>query len=88
MTGLPHFVITRGGDYFFAPGVKAMQALAHGEKFAVDAAELPYEGYSMGDATAPSLLDERRVKGYAGQIFAGVKDVVRVGMPSGSAFHG
>lgn len=85
VTGLPPFVITRGGDYFFAPGVKAMQALAHGEKFAVDAAELPYEGYSMGDATAPSLLDERRVEGYAGQIFAGLKDVVRVGMPSAAA---
>lgn len=85
VTGLPPFVITRGGDYFFAPGVKAMRELAHGEKFAVDAADLPYEGYSMGDAMAPSLLDERRLKGYAGQIFAGMKDVVRVGMPSAAA---
>ena len=35
VTGLPPFVITRGGDYFFAPGVKAMREIAHGEKFNV-----------------------------------------------------
>jgi len=85
VTGLPHFVITRGGDYFFAPGVKAMRALAHGEKFAVDAADLPYEGYSMGDAAAPALLDEKRLKAYARQIFTGAKDVVRVGLPTAAA---
>ena len=82
VTGLPPFVITRGGDYFFAPGVRAMREIAHGEKFNVDAPHLPYEGYSMGDTTTPTLLSEERIKGYAGQIFAGAKDVVRIGMPS------
>ena len=48
----------------------------------VDAPHLPYEGYSMGDTTTPTLLSEERIKGYAGQIFAGAKDVVRIGMPS------
>lgn len=81
VTGLPHFVITRGGDYFFAPGVKAMRELAQGKKFEVADPELPYDGYSMGDATTPTLLSEERLKGYAGQIFAGARDVVRVGMP-------
>jgi cytochrome P450 len=84
VTGLPHFVITRGGDYFFAPGVKAMRELAHGRKFEVADPELPYDGYSMGDATTPTLLSEERLKGYAGQIFAGAKDVVRIGMPPSS----
>lgn len=82
VTGLPPFVITRGGDYFFAPGVKAMRELAHGEKFGVDARSLPYDGYSMGDVTTPTLLSEDRMKAYAAQIFSGAKDVVRVGMPS------
>ncbi len=84
VTGLPPFVITRGGDYFFAPGVKAMREIAQGEKFGIPE-ELPYEGYSMGDATTPTLLSEERIKGFAGQIFAGAKDVVRVGMPSAVA---
>ena len=82
VTGLPPFVITRGGDYFFAPGVKAMRELAYGSKFDVLPAKLPYGGYSMGDATTPTLLSEERLKGYAGQIFTGARDVVRVGMPS------
>jgi cytochrome P450 len=82
VTGLPPFVITRGGDYFFAPGVTAMRELAYGSKFEVPPEKLPYEGYSMGDATTPTLLSEERIKGYAGQIFAGARDVVRVGMPS------
>ncbi len=86
VTGLPPFVITRGGDYFFAPGVEAMREIARGKKFEVEAPKLPYEGYSMGDSTAPTLLNEERIKGYMAQIFrkeeAGRKDVVRVGMPS------
>src|SRR4030095_10170573 len=82
VTGLPPFVTTRGGDYFFAPGVKAMRELAHGSKFDDPPEKLPYAGYSMGDATTPTLLSEERIKGYAGQIFTGARDVVRVGMPS------
>jgi Dyp-type peroxidase family len=82
VTGLPPFVITRGGDYFFAPGVKAMRELAYGSKFDVPPEKLPYGGYSMGDATTPTLLSEERIKGYADQIFTGARDVVRVGMPS------
>lgn len=82
VTGLPPFVITRGGDYFFAPGVKAIQEIAQGKKFEVDAPSLPYEGYSMGDAMTPTLFSEERMKGYMAQIFGGAKDVVRVGMPS------
>ena len=82
VTGLPPFVITRGGDYFFAPGVKAIQEIAQGKKFNVDAPSLPYEGYSMGDAMTPMLFSEERIKGYMAQIFTGAKDVVRVGMPS------
>lgn len=82
VTRLPSFVITRGGDYFFAPGVKAMQEIARGGKFEVEAPTLPYQGYSMGDAAAPALFSEERIKRIAGQIFAGAKDVVRVGMPS------
>lgn len=80
VTGLPPFVITRGGDYFFAPGVTAMREIARGNKF--EPQQLPYEGHSMGDAMSSALLDENRIKGYAGQIFAGARDVVRVAMPS------
>jgi Dyp-type peroxidase family len=31
LASLPSFVATRGGDYFFAPGIAALQALARGE---------------------------------------------------------
>jgi len=82
VTGLPPFVITRGGDYFFAPGVKAMREIARGGNFSVPAEQLPYAGYSMGDATTPMLLSDERMNAVAGQIFGGARDVVRVGMPA------
>jgi Dyp-type peroxidase family len=31
LASLPSFVTTRGGDYFFAPGIRALHALADGE---------------------------------------------------------
>ena len=83
VTGLPPFVITRGGDYFFVPGVKAMRELAQGSDFSVPAEKWPYAGYSMGDATTPTLLSDERMKAVAGQILSGARDIVRVGMPSG-----
>ena len=33
VVGIPRFVITRGGDYFFAPGINALKAIAAGCKF-------------------------------------------------------
>jgi Dyp-type peroxidase family len=82
VTGLPPFVITRGGDYFFAPGVKAVRELAYGSKFEVPPEKLPYAGYSMGDARTPALLSDERMKSVVGQIFSKARDVVRFEMPS------
>ena len=82
VTGLPRFVITRGGDYFFAPGLSALKAMAGGEKFAVDVSELPFEGYSMGEAETPSLFNLDRLTGYADRILAGAPSVIRMEMPA------
>jgi Dyp-type peroxidase family len=79
VTGLPRFVMTRGGDYFFAPGIKAIQALAKGETFKPD--EVPFGGYSMGDTTTPTLLSDARMKEVAGRILSGEESVVRMAMP-------
>jgi deferrochelatase/peroxidase EfeB len=80
VTGLPRFVITRGGDYFFAPGIKAIQALAKGETFKPDE-PVPFDGFSMGDTTTPELLSDARMKELAGRILVGGESVVRVAMP-------
>ncbi len=83
---IPKFVITRGGDYFFAPGVGALQKIASGEKFALSKDELPYEGRSMGDATTPSLFfDEAKIQSYGFRIATsrgGDSAAVRVEMPA------
>jgi len=63
VTGLPRFVIARGGDYFFAPGVPVVKALAGGETFAPKPGELPYEGYALGDCDTPGLFTPRRLRG-------------------------
>ena len=61
-TGLPRFVVTRGGDYFFAPGVPVVKALARGETFAPKPGELPYEGHALADYDTPGLFSPKRLK--------------------------
>ena len=63
VTGLPRFVITRGGDYFFAPGVPVVKTLAqtHGETFAPKPEELPFDGYALGDCSTPGLFAHERL---------------------------
>ena len=68
-----------GRRLFLCPRRQGHRAIAHGRS---SRDPVSYEGYSMGDTTTPTLLSEERIKGYAGQIFAGAKDVVRIGMPS------
>jgi Dyp-type peroxidase family len=65
VVGLPRFVITRGGDYFFAPGLNALKAIADGSKFELPPARIPYQGYSMGDSKTPILFDADRLRDYA-----------------------
>jgi deferrochelatase/peroxidase EfeB/cytochrome P450 len=64
VTGLPRFVTTRGGDYFFAPGIGALREIANGDRFDPEKGEIPFAGFSMGDATTPSLFDPDRLKRY------------------------
>jgi Dyp-type peroxidase family len=82
VVGLPRFVITRGGDYFFAPGLPALRAIANGCKFELQAKQVPYLGYSMGDAMTPVLFDRRRLYGYTIEMLYGSSPVVRVILPS------
>jgi deferrochelatase/peroxidase EfeB/cytochrome P450 len=62
ITGLPHFVTTRGGDYFFAPGIEAVRKIAEGNRFNPE--KIPFADFSMGDATTPALLDPVRLQRY------------------------
>jgi len=62
VTRLRRFVVTRGGDYFFAPGVPVVKALAEGKTFAPQPQELPYDGYALGDCDTPGLFTSRRLK--------------------------
>lgn len=84
VVGLPRFVVTRGGDYFFAPGIDALEAIADGYTFPPDA-RVPFDGYSMGDAYTPSLfnplLDPYRLQDYAYRILSGEVPVIRVTEP-------
>lgn len=81
MTGLPRFVTTRGGDYFFAPGIEALREISRGGRFDPEDGEIPFAGFSMGDATTPSLLDVKRLRKY-GQIILGDKPDIHVELPS------
>ncbi len=83
ITRLPRFVITRGGDYFFAPGIKALKLISEGEHFAPEPAELPFGGFTMADASTPALFDRDRLQRYSAKILAKPTNaVVRVALPS------
>ncbi len=41
ITGLPRFVTTRGGDYFFVPGIEALREISNKGRFAPDAGKIP-----------------------------------------------
>jgi deferrochelatase/peroxidase EfeB len=62
-TGLPSFVTTRGGDYFFAPGIPALEGIADGCDFKLPICELPFRGHAMADVATPSLFSEPRLDG-------------------------
>lgn len=61
LTGIPRFVVTRGGDYFFAPGVEALKEMAKGNRFEPATGGTPFSGRSMGDCVTPSLFDPNLV---------------------------
>ena len=82
MTGLPRFVTTRGGDYFFAPGIEALREISTGGRFKPTEGEIPFAGFSMGDATTPRLLDADRLRKYGHIILRGDKPDIHVEIPS------
>jgi len=83
ITGLPRFVTTRGGDYFFAPGIEALRKIAEGNRFNPE--KVPFGGFSMGDATTPALLDPVRLQRYGQTILApGNNTAIHVKPPTSS----
>jgi deferrochelatase/peroxidase EfeB/cytochrome P450 len=83
MTGLPRFVMTRGGDYFFAPGIKALREIANKSRFDPVKTEIPFAGFSMGDAKMRGLFDPDRLQRYGQTILQDDKNtVIRVKLPA------
>src|SRR5262249_41550205 len=85
VTALPRFVKTRGGDYFFAPGIKALRKIAEGNRFVPKSGEIPFAGYSQGDAATPVLLDLHRLRGYGQAILKGPSNAIHVELPNSGA---
>ncbi|MEM6660795.1 MAG: hypothetical protein AAF666_01340 [Pseudomonadota bacterium] len=84
-TNLPAFVTTRGGDYFFAPGVDALRMIAGDCKFPADKTDFDdyfAGGYSMNRAQIRDLFDEERMQAYGKLLAERVVPAIRVTMPS------
>ncbi|MCW5736919.1 MAG: hypothetical protein KIS73_22525 [Enhydrobacter sp.] len=62
VTGLPRFVITRGGDYFFAPGLPALRDMASEQKAYFVPEMTPHLRASMGRSRTPALFTPERIK--------------------------
>jgi Dyp-type peroxidase family len=81
VTGLPRFVITRGGDYFFAPSINALQDMADGSKFTAEDDLLIDGGHSFGDSRTEELFSEERLAPLAAAVAAGHKGAVGFRLP-------
>ncbi|MBR1122723.1 Dyp-type peroxidase [Bradyrhizobium lablabi] len=82
ITRMPRFVITRGGDYFFAPGIGAIRLISEGKRFEPEREEIPFGGFTMADALTSVLFDRDRLQRYSAQILAAsTAAVVRVPLP-------
>jgi deferrochelatase/peroxidase EfeB/cytochrome P450 len=82
VVGLPRFVVTRGGDYFFAPGIATLKLLANGAHFEPEQDETPFGGFAMADVKTPALFDPDRLTGYGQAILSGEKTAVHLDLPS------
>jgi len=70
--GVQSFVTTRGGDYFFAPGMAALRALADPCKtFPPDQADIFDGGRGSGDVRTPSLVSPARLDTYRRRLLQG-----------------
>lgn len=74
VTGLPDFVTMRGGDYFFAPGIEALAAIAAGDKFD----SVPDAGPRMGRTVTPTLFSRDRLRGYGARMLKMGERLIRV----------
>lgn len=75
ITHLRRFVLTRGGDYFFAPGLGALTKLACGHPFKANPPSI-----GAGRARTPDLFDEQRIEDYVKQFLAGRRSI-EIGIP-------
>lgn len=81
--GLPRFVLTKGGDYFFAPGKPALRRMASDQLPVFPTAEqdTPYCGHSMADARTNGVFSEKRVRQYIEDFIYKKARVRRVTLP-------
>jgi deferrochelatase/peroxidase EfeB len=79
ITGLPDFVTARGGEYFFAPGLRALRKICLGHAFACE--DLMFRGHSMGDTATPELFGVPRIAHFKDVFLRQRKHVARLKVP-------
>jgi len=77
--GIPRFVTTKGGDYFFIPGLNALKKIAT-QDFKTAPKSLD-KGDSAGRPTTRGLFDESRLKDISVKIGSGKANAVKVTPP-------
>jgi Dyp-type peroxidase family len=82
ISGIPSFVTMKGGDYFFAPGIEALKAIAAGG-FAPDngmSHRLELGAYSTALAETPAMLTQAKIQDYARPLLT-TMPLIRVALP-------
>lgn len=79
ISGIPSFVTTKGGDYFFAPSISALRAIAAGD---LGGNRKP-EGIGVSSgalAETPAMQTQEKIRSFAEAIL-GPQKVVRIRLP-------
>lgn len=80
VAGVPQFVTMRGGDYFFAPGIRTLVSMALGKSFPPETDNSIDRGRSFGDYETLGLFHPKRVKRLVAEIIADPANAKKVAL--------
>lgn len=89
VSGVPQFVTTRGGDYFFVPGIATLRNIAGGHTFPPETGDVIDGGRSFGDYETLGLFHEKRIRKLVGEMLrdADTAGKVELSLPGGETFN-
>ncbi|MEL7539439.1 MAG: cytochrome P450 [Pseudomonadota bacterium] len=83
VANIPRFVVTKGGDYFFVPSIRALRLIAEGKKFPIEDAALgDLLEPGLGSVKTPELFSKETISDFVKQLTFGPERAICRKIPS------